>query len=137
MVDSTRGNDRPETTGSDSRPARRIEGPSFVFHLPSEIASLKAEQPWISGDRNARTLVHEEGLRVVALALKDGARMDEHQAGGWVSIYVQRGRVRIKLANETLDVTEGNVTVLRHNIRHAVEALEESELMLTMSSPEA
>src|SRR5688572_11432220 len=129
MNDATSSSDTPYTTGSDVRPARHTESPRFLFRLAEEFRSLHDEAPWSTGDRNARTLVHEEGLRVVVVALKAGARMDRHQTRGWVSILVHHGRVRIGLVDETLEASAGDNIVLRHNIPHTVEAIEESGLV--------
>lgn len=135
MANPTSGNDSPVTTGSEQRPARRLGSASFMFQLSEEFRSLKEEPAWSAGDRNARTLVHEEGLRVMLLALKVGARLEEHQTRSWVSIAVQHGSVRVGLPDETLVAHAGNVIVLRHGVPHSVEAVEESGLVLTFTAP--
>ena len=133
MVD--RADDRPETTGSDQRPSRQMEAPSFQFRLADEFRTLMEEPAWSTADRNARTLVHEDGLRIMLLMLKAGARIDEHQTRGWVSILVQHGRVRIGVHDETLEARGGDVIVLRHNVPHTVAADEDSGLVLTFTAP--
>jgi hypothetical protein len=45
------------TGGSDEREARSLSAPLLRFGLAEEAARLRAESPYLEGDRNARTLV--------------------------------------------------------------------------------
>ena len=64
---------------------RLREGPLRLFRLADEIARLKGEADWTGGKR-AITLTKQDGQRVVLLALRAGAKLDEHLAAGALTI---------------------------------------------------
>ena len=125
-----------ETGGSPQRPAQRLAGPTLTFDLAAELKQLRQEESYRDGDRNARTLVKEGGLRIVLTALKDGARLREHSAPGPVAVQTLDGRVRLHAADETVDLPVGGLLALDGNVVHDVEALEESAFLLTIAWPE-
>ncbi|HEX8968167.1 MAG TPA: hypothetical protein VF937_09820 [Chloroflexota bacterium] len=126
-----------QTSGSGQRPARRLAASSLDFDLDAELASLKQELTWQRGDRNARTLVEEPGLRVTLTALKAGTRVREHRTDGWVSIQTLRGHLRIHLPQRELDLAVGRLVVLDRDVAHDVEAPDqESAFLLTVSTPD-
>ena len=89
-----------ETTGTPERPAQRLAAPVLTFDLPAELAHLRGEPAWARGDRNAKTLVKEPDFRLVLVALKAGARLEEHRAPGRISIQTLEGRLRLRVADE-------------------------------------
>ena len=102
------------------------------FDLPAEIHRLQAEATWSRG-QNARTLVKYDDLRVVLIALQATARIPEHQAEGRVSIHVITGHVQLKAAGRTFALRAGGIVALDRGVRHHVEAVEESALLLTIA----
>jgi quercetin dioxygenase-like cupin family protein len=118
--------DRPlgETSGSGQRPARRLIASSVNFDLETGLASLKQEASWLRGDRNARTLVEEPGLRVALTALKAGTRVREHRTDGWVSIQTTLGHLRVHPPEREVDLPISDVLALEPNVPHVVQALE-------------
>jgi quercetin dioxygenase-like cupin family protein len=131
--------DRPlgETSGSGQRPARRLAASSLDFDMDTELGSLKQESSWQRGDRNARTLVEEPGLRVTLTALKAGTLVREHRADGWVSIQTTHGHLRVHLPQREVDLPAGHLLVLDRGVRHDVEALDqESAFLLTVATPD-
>lgn len=124
----------PDTTsGSEQRPARRLAAPAMRFDLNAELASLKAEPSWQHADRNARTLVRESALRIVLMALKAGARLDEHRADGEISIQVLAGRLTLAVGDEQIELAPGQLLALTGGVPHDVEAREESAFLLTIA----
>lgn len=85
------------------------------------------------GGHTARTLVRGDDLRIVLISLTQGARIHEHQASGTTSIQVVRGQVRIGLADRTEALVPGQVLVLAPELRHSVEADEDSALLLNIA----
>src|SRR5690349_15630893 len=74
---TTPSRDRPqgETSGSDQRPSRNLAEAAMDFDIQNELRTLKQEASWERGDRNARTLVEQGGLRLVLTALKSRASL--------------------------------------------------------------
>lgn len=101
--------------------------------LPREVASLKQEPGWLQGDRAVRSLVATPHMRVVMLALRTEARLREHEAPGALSIHVLEGAVRISALGLAHTLQHGAMLALDPGVRHEVEALEESVLLLTIA----
>jgi len=124
---------RGETSGSPQRPPERLSGLALSFDVADALASLKQEASWQHGDRNARTLAKEGGLRIVLTALRAGAGLDEHRTEGQVSIQVLAGHVRVQLPGQAVDLPNGRLLVLASAVPHQVEAIEESAFLLTIA----
>jgi quercetin dioxygenase-like cupin family protein len=79
------------------------------------------------------TLVNEPSLRVVLLTLHTGARWKEHHVPGRLTIQTIAGRARLRLAGRVVDLRRGHVVALDAGLRHDVEAIEESAILLTIA----
>ena len=134
---SARGRPHGETAGSPQRPPRRLEGSTLSFDLSREVATLQQEETWSRGDRNARTLIEEPGLRIVVTVVRAGTRIREHRTDGWVTIQTLEGYIRVQSAEETLDLVAGRLLALRPGVTHDVEAIEQSAFVLTIAPPAA
>lgn len=109
-----------------------------VFDLAAELARLRAEggPDWHQSGRQARTLLKEADLRVVLIALRPGARMEEHHAPGPITIQALEGALRVHVAGQAIDLPAGRLLALARHVPHDVEALEESALLLTIGMPD-
>jgi quercetin dioxygenase-like cupin family protein len=86
-------------------------------------------------DRRAVTLIQESGMHVVLVYLKTGAVLREHAAPGPATVQVLDGHVRVDLGeNEHLDASAARLIAFDAGVRHEVEALEDSTLLLTLSN---
>jgi quercetin dioxygenase-like cupin family protein len=86
-----------------------------------------------SQDRNAVTLVKEGGLNVVLTRQRAGGSMAEHAAPGAATVQVLSGHVRIHVGDEQLDIPAGRLVAFDAKVRHKVEAVEDSTLLLTLA----
>jgi quercetin dioxygenase-like cupin family protein len=136
MSDTQTGRLRPagETSGSAQRPPQRLALPTLSFDLMCEVEQLRQEESYRGGDRNAKTLVKEHGLRVVLTVMRSGARLQEHKTAGAVSVQTLTGHIRLHVLQDTIDLPVGHVVMLDENISHDVEAAEESAFLLTIAS---
>ena len=75
-----------------------MAAPVLAFDLAHEMAQLHEETSWRQGDRNAKTLVKEADFRIVLVALRVGARMEEHRAAGRISVQTLAGHLRLHTA---------------------------------------
>ncbi len=126
-----------ETSGSPQRPGHQLAQPALTFDLEAEIDRLHAEDSWRHGTRNAKTLVKEPDFRVVLVALKSKARIEEHRAPGRLSIQTLTGRLRVGVGAHTVDLPPRHVLTLEPNVAHDVEAGEDEDgaFLLTMAVP--
>jgi len=115
-------------------PGPRLAAQTAHLNLAEEIERLRSEPAWQEFDRNAKTLVKNPELRVVLLALKSGARLEQHWAAGPVTIQALAGRLRLHLPEHTVDVEMGELAAIGPGMRHDVEALEPSAFLLTIAA---
>ena len=122
MQESGRGRERPvgQTSGSTQRPPHEVSAAVTVLDLAREGATLRQESAWQQHDRNARTFVKEADLRVVLTILKQGAIVKEHRAPGTAVVQVVSGRIRLRIADQAVELSAGQVVVLERDVPHDV-----------------
>lgn len=120
------------THGSPQRTPEVVAAPVLAFDLGAELERLRGEDASGRGERNARTLVHEPDFRVVLIALKAGGKLEEHRAPARISIHALAGRLRVRLPEETAELSAGHLLALEADVPHEVEAVEEGAFLLTI-----
>jgi quercetin dioxygenase-like cupin family protein len=140
-----RGAARPEPgRASVSMMHRRIamtrpESGEFgvLFDLATIEQEMRSEEPYAREGHTARTLVREDELRVVLIAMKDGARVAAHTVDETVAIQTLTGRLRVPLPrlagqreDRMVELPIGRLLVLPPGIEHGVEAVGDSALLL-------
>jgi quercetin dioxygenase-like cupin family protein len=104
-----------------------------VFDLAAVDRELRSDDAYPRDGHTARTLVREPAMRIVLVVMRAGARIAEHRAQEITSIHVLTGRVRLALTDRTVDLPAGRVLVIGPDLRHDVEALADSTLLLTLA----
>jgi quercetin dioxygenase-like cupin family protein len=97
-----------------------------------ELEQLRREREWANG-QNAKTLVKHDTLRIVLMALQQHASIPEHQTAGRISIHTLTGHILVRADGQTFDLPAGTLLALDQDVRHHVEALEESAFLLTIA----
>ena len=118
-----------------TRPAREphaLDGTALTFDLAAEAEGLMAESTWAAHGHNAKTLVKHPDFRVVMIALRTGARMQEHKADQCVTIHSLTGCLRLHLPRNTVDLPAGALLALEQTVLHDVEALADSVFLLSL-----
>ena len=116
-------------TGREPHP---MTGTALTFNLAGEADALKQEPTWQQHGHNAKTLIKHPDVRVVLIALRKGARMQEHKTDQCVTIHALSGSLRLHLQSKEIDLQMGSIIALDHTVVHDVEALEESVFLLTL-----
>lgn len=115
-----------------SHPSTRFLGSAVAFNLPALAETLRQEpHPATNGHRQG-TLVHRGPLRLLVFTFEPGGKLPEHQAPGHVIIQCLRGDLSITAGEGHHRLRGGEVLLLEPNVPHAVEALAESEMLLTV-----
>lgn len=121
------------------RPAgtRPLDAPLVEMDLSSFRKQIKQEQAWEKSDRNAITIYKNSGMRIVLVALHEGAEMKTHTAPGTISVQVLEGKIKFTTEKQTAEMGEGQMLALYAGIPHSVLAVKESVFLLTLavSSP--
>lgn len=113
-------------------PSTRLAGPVVPLNLPDLARALHAEpHPGKGGHRQAG-LVHRGPLRLLLFAFEAGGRLPEHRAPGHVVIHCLRGELAVQAAAASHRLGSGEAVVLDPEVPHSVEAMAESEMLLTV-----
>ncbi len=113
-------------------PSNRLAGPVVRLDFPDLARTLFAEpHPAKSGHRQAG-LIHRGPLRLVLFAFDAGGTLPEHRAPGHVVIHCLRGELTVQAAGEEHRLAGGAALVLDPDVPHAVAAVVESEMLLTV-----
>jgi quercetin dioxygenase-like cupin family protein len=124
-----------DDTDSATRPGRSphaVTGTALTYDLAAEAHGLMNEPTWQAHGHNAKTLVKHSDFRTELIALKAGARMQEHKADQCVTIHALVGRLRVHLPQDTVELATGALVALEQTVVHDVEALEDSVLLLSL-----
>ncbi len=122
----------PDAVRKAPREGRALSGPAITFAIAEEIKLLRQEPEWISGTRNSVTVVKSSNLSVVLTAIKKGATLCGHQVDGPITLQVVSGAIQFSVAGEPRTLVAGTVIALDNAVPHDIEALEDSELLLTI-----
>ena len=125
---------RPQTTTERALTEYSLDAPLLTFDIPTLLAQLKHEDLWRTGKRNAMTLLKDRGLRVVLIVMHASTAIPSHQAESPLSVQVVEGRLQVRTDAEPVTLKKGHMLALRAGIRHEIEALEESALLLTLAT---
>lgn len=113
-----------------------LAGRILHFNLEKEIQILREEDSWRRDTgRSSKTLAKYPDFRIVLVLMKANSQMKEHHADARISIETVRGRIRLKLPDETVEMGSGELMCLESGIQHDVEAIEESAFLITISWP--
>ena len=87
--------------------------------------------------RSARTVFggSEHLLRQTVVALLSGASLSEHRNPGEATVQVLVGRVRMTAGDDACEAGDGELLVVPDAV-HALEALEDSAVLLTVAKHE-
>jgi quercetin dioxygenase-like cupin family protein len=113
-----------------------LDRPLLEFDLNAEREKLHQDEAWGQPTgRSSRTLVKHADLRIVLIGMKANTQMHEHMAAGRISVQTLSGHIRLQLPDQAVDLPAGHLLALDQCVPHDVEALEESEFLLTLSWP--
>jgi quercetin dioxygenase-like cupin family protein len=113
-----------------------LEAEHMVLDLGRVVTDLHAgSEPGQA--RRSVTLVKQGGMSIVLTHLHEGSTIHEHQAPGAVSIHVLDGLVHVHIGDEEIELRGGRLIAFNSGVRHSVEAIEESTLLLTLTAASA
>ena len=111
-----------------------LDAPLVSIDIPSFIEQLKQESTWKESDRNTITVFKTNGLRIVLIALHEGAEMAKHKAEGILSVQVLEGQLKFTTDIKSVELSKGQMLALHERIPHSVLALKEAVFLLTLTT---
>ena len=113
---------------------RPLDAPLVTIDLPMFKRLIKEELLWKDGKRNAITVFKTNGLRIVLIALHEGAEMTRHLADGIISVQVLEGHMQFNTDGKSVELNDGQMLALHEGIPHSVLALKETTFLLTLTT---
>ncbi|MEP6728217.1 MAG: cupin domain-containing protein [Bacteroidota bacterium] len=113
---------------------RLIDATLVNIDLPMYMQQIKEESSWKDGKRNAITVFKTNGLRIVLIALHEGAEMARHTADGIISVQVLEGKLQFNTDRQSVELLNGQMLALHERIPHSVMAIKETIFLLTLST---
>ena len=80
----------------------------------------------------SRTLTKGAGARVTWFGFAAGEELSEHTSSRPALLHVLRGRARLTLGEDTVQMGPGDFLRMEPNLKHSVAALEPLEFVLTL-----
>ena len=114
-------------------PTERFAGTEHCIELASAVMALRSESHDGKDGHRQITIFRKGSLRLVLFAFEAGGRLAAHRAPGFVVIHVLRGTVRVRTASEAHQLTASRMLVLDPDVLHDMEAVEEADVLLTVS----
>ena len=111
-----------------------LAAPLLKFKLEEEIQQLRSEGRWQSG-HTAKTLAKYPDFRVVLVVMKTGGRLEKHRTEGRISVQALAGSINFSTAEQSVQISAGQMITLERDIPHDVEAVTDSAFLLTIAWP--
>ena len=106
-----------------------------IPHLkPGEIADVRPLGAALS-DARTETLVKTATLEVIRLVLPAGKTLPPHKAPGEITVQCLEGKVEFSIGDSGRELTAGGLLFVEAAVPHAVHALENSSLLVTLLLP--
>lgn len=78
------------------------------------------------------TMAQKKGVGITALAFGKGEGVGPHAAKGDALIYIHHGVATVKIGDEIMEATKGQMVVMPANIQHQVTAKEDMKMLLVV-----
>lgn len=96
------------------------------------VSGLLTTAPIESGKLGHHTVLSSPDVRVIVLAFEAGHVLKEHSAPKTLIMQALDGELRVAAEGESIALTPGTIARFDAGVRHEVEALRDSRLMLTL-----
>ena len=86
-------------------------------------------------ESKTEALFKADGLEVIRLVLPQGKYIPTHQAPGAITVQCLEGRIKFTAQDKSCELTAGQMLYLLSKEPHALLALEESAVLVTLRLP--
>lgn len=128
---------RNEATFNRPDGDRVLDGTYVFVDIPSYIRQVKEEKSWEKNDRNAITVFKSSNITQVITVLHQGSAIKDNDLDEYLSVQVLSGNVRISTPEGDIDAITHQMITFHPHVKHSLEALSESIILLTTFNNEA
>jgi quercetin dioxygenase-like cupin family protein len=125
---------RPEVADDVSAPDQRGETMALEHAKPGEVIDLRAFGARLRSEQT-RALIKTESLELMRVVLPAGEGLPRHSVYGEVTLQCIEGRVRVQAQAGEHELRSGELVLLPAGDEHAVHALDDSSLLVTVQLP--
>ena len=100
-----------------------------------KIISLPEETRFTPNGIVSRTLLRTENSRLVLFGFAEGRELTEHPSTQHATIQILSGECEFSLAGKPHSLKSGDLLYMPPNLPHAVKAISEFAMLLTLSKP--
>ncbi len=122
-----------ESEGHAYTKTHQLSGEALLFDLDEQAGSVLAEARLATVRRAGRTLAKDGSLRLTIVGFAAGGSLNDHRAGGPVSIQVLTGEVEIKVGDRSERLHERQTLVLASNVTHSLSATADAVILLSIA----
>jgi len=113
----------------------RVLDAPFVFVDLAECAKqLKNENAWDKNDRNGITIFKTDNLTTVVTRLHKDALIEDNTIDGLFQVQLLDGKIRVTTDAGDNEMKEGDMMTFHPLVKHRIEALKKSTLLLQIIS---
>lgn len=117
--------------------SRALTGEHLAFDLGAQIAELRKDDGYARSGRVGRTLVKAGSMRITLTVVAEGVEIGTHHAVSPMTLQPLQGRLRFRIGEDEYEIGEGEVLFFGPGHAQDIRALEDTALLLTISSDEA
>lgn len=116
--------------------SRALTGEHLAFDLLQQIAELRRDDGYVRSGRVGRTLVKAGSMRITLTVVAEGVEIGTHHATSPMTLQPVEGRLRYRLGEDEFEIGRGQVLFFGPGHAQDIRALEDTALLLTISSAE-
>ena len=109
---------------------RVLDAPYVFMNFDEFRKQVKDEEAWKKRDRNGITIFKTDNLTTVLTCLHKDASIKKNTVDGLFQVQVLEGKIRISTDDGDSEMKEGEMMVFHPNVRHSINALKKSTLLL-------
>ncbi len=115
---------------------RALTGENLTFDLGIQIAELRRDEGYLRSGRVGRTLVKAGSLRLTLTVIAEGVEIGTHHAAAPMTLQPLEGRLHYRVSDEEFEIGKGEVLFFGPGHAQDIRALEDTALLLTISTDE-
>ena len=128
---------RNEATFNRPDGDRVLDGTYVFIDIPSYIHQIKEEKAWEKNDRNGITVFKSSNITQVITVMHQGSAIKDNELDAYLTVQVLSGNIRISTSDGDIDATKHQMITFHPHVKHSLEALSESIILLTTFNNDA
>lgn len=101
---------------------------------PGEVINIRPLKEQLAGTKTS-TLLTTDCMKVLRLVMPAGKKIAEHQAPGEITVQCLEGRIQFTSNGKPQELAAGEMLFLNAAAPHAVEAIEDASVLVTILLP--